>query len=370
MKQALLSIGIGLFLAFLLNLPMRAIERGLCRLWKKRGRPLRPRLLRSLAFLLTLFCLAGVLAAVGALVIPELLSAGADLERTAREYYDAFTTYLSAQTAGDGIIARLLLSIDLDALFEQIFGWLGLSLSSLLELALAAFSWLTTLVTALFFSLYALAGKERLLRPVERLFRALFPASFVEKLFSVARETNLTFTRFFSGQCIEAMILGVLIYIAFRIFGLPYAMVVAVLTALCALIPYIGAFFSCAVGVFLSLLESPQKALLCLIVYLSVQFIESELIYPHVVGASVGLSALWTLVAAIVGESLFGIVGMILFIPLAAVVCSLLRKLIRRKLEQKGLSAVYENEEPPEKPHRRPKKIRPASRVQNSADKD
>ena len=145
-----------------------------------------------------------------------------------------------------------------------------------------------------------------------------------------------TYARFLSGQCVEAIILGLLILIAFTIFRLPYAGITAMLTSICAFIPYIGAFCACGIGALLTLLAEPSKVIVCIIVYLVVQFIENQFIYPNVVGSSVGLSPLWTLIAVFVGGKLFGLLGMILFIPLAAVLYILVREDANRRLELKA----------------------------------
>ena len=128
------------------------------------------------------------------------------------------------------------------------------------------------------------------------------------------------------------LILGTLIFLAFSVFRIPYAALTAVLTAAFAFIPYIGAFASCLIGVPLTLLAAPEKAILCFLVYQAVQFIENQFIYPHVVGGSVGLSPLWTLLAALLGGKLFGIIGIVFFIPLAAVVSQLLQGDIEQRL--------------------------------------
>ena len=133
------------------------------------------------------------------------------------------------------------------------------------------------------------------------------------------------------GQCLESCILGSLIFIAFSIARLPYAGLIAVLTGICAFIPYVGSFISCSIGVLLTLLSSPGQALLCIIVYLAVQFTENQFIYPNVVGNSVGLPPLFTLLAVMLGGKLFGIVGMIFFIPLMAVVYVLVREDVQRR---------------------------------------
>ena len=140
-----------------------------------------------------------------------------------------------------------------------------------------------------------------------------------------------------TGQCLEACILGGLIFVVFSILGIPYSALIGVLTAVLAFLPYVGAFFACALGMFLVLLAQPSKVLVCLIAYLAVQFVENQLIYPHVVGTSVGLSPLWTLIAVLVGGKLLGLFGMIFFIPLTAVLVTLLKEYTHYKLDKKNL---------------------------------
>ena len=151
----------------------------------------------------------------------------------------------------------------------------------------------------------------------------------------VAALATDTYSKFLSGQCLEACILGTLIFIAFSLFRLPYAGLIGFLTAVFAFVPYVGAFASCAIGAFLTLLASPGQAIICVIVYLAVQFVENQFIYPHVVGSSVGLSALWTLLAALVGGKLFGIVGIVFFIPIVAVLYELVRQWTNTRLAER-----------------------------------
>lgn len=144
-----------------------------------------------------------------------------------------------------------------------------------------------------------------------------------------------TYAKFLSGQCVEAIILGLLIFFAYSLFQLPYAGLIAFLTGLFAFIPYIGAFAACFIGAFLILLSAPSKVILCIVVYMVIQFIENQFIYPHVVGTSVGLSPLWTLIAALLGGKLFGLPGIIFFIPLVAVLYSLMREDTNRRLKER-----------------------------------
>ena len=176
-----------------------------------------------------------------------------------------------------------------------------------------------------------------------------------DKICYISSLVNETYSKFFSGQCIEAVILGLLIFIAFTVFRLPYANLIAVLTAILSFIPYIGAFASCFIGALLIVMVDPWKGLLsivvyqvvllvdpvlavrCLIVYLAVQFIENQFIYPRVVGGSVGLAPLWTLSAALIGGNLFGAIGMIFAIPVTAVLYVLLKDDANRRLQRKKL---------------------------------
>ena len=153
----------------------------------------------------------------------------------------------------------------------------------------------------------------------------------------IAKLSHYTYAKFLSGQCVEVLILGTLIFLSFSIFRIPYAGLTAVLTAAFAFVPYIGAFLSCAIGMLLTLLAEPNKVILCLIVYQAAQFVENQFIYPHVVGSSVGLSPFWTLLAVLLGGKMFGVLGIIFFIPLMAVISQLLHENIEHRLAVRKL---------------------------------
>ena len=184
---------------------------------------------------------------------------------------------------------------------------------------------------------YMLVSKKELQRQGRKLMYAYLKKEVAEKIEYIIELTYDTFSKFLSGQCLEAVILGSLIFIAFTIFRLPYAGLIAILTAIFSFIPYIGAFLACGIGVVLTLIASPQQAIMCFIVYQVVQFIENQFIYPYVVGNSVGLSPLLTLLAVLIGGNMFGVVGMIFFIPFVAVIYTLLRENTNKKLKQKNI---------------------------------
>ena len=148
---------------------------------------------------------------------------------------------------------------------------------------------------------------------------------------------NSIFSGFVTGQCIEAVILGTMFFVAMTLFRFPYAMLVGVLIAFTALIPVFGAFIGCAISFLLILLVSPMQALLFLILFFVLQQIEGNLIYPHVVGGSVGLPSVWVLMAVTIGGSLLGVIGMLIFIPLVSVLYALFREWTYKRLKKKNI---------------------------------
>ncbi len=166
--------------------------------------------------------------------------------------------------------------------------------------------------------------------------RAILPAKKVEYILHVCSLSHRTFSSFITGQCLEAVILGVMFFVSMSILRFPYALLVGILVAFTALIPVFGAFIGCVVGAFLILMVNPMQALGFVILFFVLQQLEGNLIYPHVVGNSVGLPSIWVLAAVTVGGSLMGIVGMLVFIPLASVIYALVREWVYKRLEGKG----------------------------------
>jgi predicted PurR-regulated permease PerM len=194
-------------------------------------------------------------------------------------------------------------------------------------------------IIAFVFAVYILAQKEKLSGQVRRVMQAYLPEKTVERVQKVSSLLYTNFSNFITGQCLEAVILGGLFVICMSILRLPFALVIGILIALTALIPIAGAFIGCAVGVFLILIEDPVQALVFLVLFFVLQQIEGKLIYPKVVGNFVGLPGIWVLFAITVGGSLFGIVGMLVFIPLTATVYTLLREDVGKRIALKKQKA-------------------------------
>ncbi len=186
--------------------------------------------------------------------------------------------------------------------------------------------------------MYLLMAKEKLACQGKQIIYALFRERSAERILYVLSLTSKTFSKFISGQCLEACILGFMFFVVMTVLKMPYAMLISVLIAFTALIPMVGAFIGCVVGVLLILMVSPVKALIFLVTFLVLQQLEGNLVYPRVVGNSVGLPSIWVLVAITIGGNLMGVAGMILFIPICSVMYALFRLYVKNRLKEKGVS--------------------------------
>ena len=336
---------LGLGFAFVLNVPVSGMERLLHRAvgLLPEGRRPGEGAITMAGIVLVLIAIAGVAVLGVTMLVPELIASartvapllaerlpeieeclaanGVDVEKLAQFFQGAGA---SSATAAAGSGAQGLLNLGLGSIASSVFA-----------AARSTVSVLSSSVFAFVIAVYVLASKRTLGRQVNRVMDAHLAPGHAARIRHVASLATDTYSKFLSGQCLEACILGTLIFLAFSLFRLPYAGLIGFLTALFAFVPYVGAFASCAIGAFLTLLASPEHALLCVIVYLAVQFIENQFIYPHVVGSSVGLSALWTLIAALVGGKLFGIVGIVFFIPIVAVLYELFRQWTNARLAER-----------------------------------
>ncbi len=334
----------GLIMAFVLSIPMGGLSKRLSRAFPKLGKRWTP----TVSLVLTLVLVLAVIAAVFILAVPQLISSVMSVSVQVKEYWPQVAAFLSGYGIDTQYITDWITTLDWKTAFEHVFTGAGAVLGSVVDIAGSTISGAVNVLFAVVIAAYVLLGTDELGQQVNGFLDAFFKPRTANGIRRVAVMTQQTFAKFLSGQCVEVLILGILIFISFSVFSIPYAGLTAVLTAVCAFIPYIGAFASCAIGVLLTLLTSPGKALLCLIVYLCVQFIESQFIYPHVVGGSVGLSPLWTLVAALLGGKLFGLLGMIFFIPLLAVIFELLHEAIERRRSENGTAAAADECPPAE----------------------
>ena len=215
----------------------------------------------------------------------------------------------------------------------------GSVLASTVVVARGIINALYTFIISVIFACYVLVQKEKLSVQAQKLLRAVFPEKHADRITYIFSLSYSTFTNFITGQCLEAAILGTMFFVVMSVLKFPYALLVGVLVAFTALIPIFGAFIGCAIGAFLILVVNPMRALAFIILFLVLQQIEGNLIYPHVVGNSVGLPSIWVLVAVTVGGNLMGIAGMLVFIPITSVLYTLLREWVYRRLKEKKAGA-------------------------------
>ena len=323
----------GGILALFINVPMRGIERRLRQIFKNAKRRPPDRWINILSFILTLALAVFVLILVLKLLIPELIRSFQSLYVQIEINIPRWTSYLDGSDTGLYWFRDWLDSIDWEEWLRDISEGIDMALSGAVGVVSSTVNTAVTAAFALIISVYISLSRERLSRHTKKLIKAYLNPKYAERLLRFCSSFRSSFGNFLTGQCSEAVILGILMALAFTIFRLPYGSLAGMLTAVCAIIPYVGAFVSCIVSVLLVLLIDPWLAIRCLIVYLAVQFIENQFIYPRVVGRSVGLPPLYTLVAAMIGGKLFGIIGIIFFIPLTAVLMEFIKEDAERRLK-------------------------------------
>ena len=329
---------IGGAMAFVLNIPMRRIESLLFRHNKKWNGLRRP-----LAFVITILLLIGILVLVTLVVIPELGRALLMLAEQVPDALRSLESFLNELSIDWPQIEIYINQLDIDwaDLSTKAVAILQDTTTALVNSGFNAVgktvSGVATFVISFIFSIYLLMQKEKLARQGKQVIYGLFPLHTADRIVEILTLSQVTFSRFFSGQCLEAVILGSMFLIAMTLLKMPYALLVGVLIAVTALIPIVGAFIGCFVGAFLILIVDPMMAVKFIIMFLILQQIEGNVIYPKVVGNSVGLPSIWVLAAVTVGGNLFGITGMLVFIPLCSVAYALFRTFIKGKLAEKKI---------------------------------
>lgn len=330
-------------IAFVLNVPMSFIQRHLFaeeriekhRFLKKAARPA--------SMILVLAAVIGVVALVMFVLLPQLGTTFTNLGQSVQAFLPKVQEWARDISHGNPEVMRQVNSIefDWDKMMETGLDILGSGaenvLNSTITAAKSIVSSIATFFIAFVFAIYILLQKEKLGVQAKKVLFAFVPKGKAEAALEVFSLTYSTFSSFLTGQCVEAIILGCMFVVAMTVLKLPYALLVGIVIAFTALIPIFGAFIGCALGAFLIFMVDPVKALIFIVLFLVLQQIEGNLIYPHVVGNSVGLPSIWVLAAVSLGGNLMGVVGMLIFIPIVSVVYALFREIVYLKLKQRGI---------------------------------
>lgn len=328
-----LPIIAGSILALFINVPMNGIKKRLKKVFCRAKKQPSDKSIHIFSFILTVCLVLLVLFAVLTLLIPEIIHSSRNLYYQIEADIPQWLAYLDEQQINAEWLEELLSDIDGEQIMQHITQGVDALLPNVVNALSSTVSGLMTAVFAVIVSIYMTLEKELVCRHARGLVSAYMKPVWTKRLLHFCHVFRRSFTKFLTGQCTEAVILGTMMFAAFKIFRLPYGSLVGVLTAVCAIIPYVGAFISCGVGILLTVLFDPTLVVRCALVYFAVQFIENQLIYPRVVGDSVGLPPLYILVAAMIGGKLFGILGILFFIPLMAVAVELVKEDVQQRLQ-------------------------------------
>lgn len=331
----ILPIIAGSILALFISIPMGGIEKFL----KRHLRKATGHRIQILSFVLTVLSVLLVLLLVLTLLIPEVVTSSRNLIAQIRENLPQWRAYLESHQIGIQWLEDTLSGIDFDQAAQHISDGVDALLPNVFSALSSSVGAIVTACFAVIVSIYLTLSKQRVGRHARKLVCAYLKPHHSERILLFCRMFHGSFAKFLTGQCTEAMILGTLMFLAFTVFRLPYGSLVGILTAVCAIIPYVGAFISCSVSILLTLLLDPTLVIRCFLVYVTVQFIENQFIYPRVVGESVGLPPVYTLIAAMIGGKLFGIIGIIFFIPLTAVIIELVSDDANQRLQTAAVDA-------------------------------
>lgn len=327
-------------MAFILNIPLHFLENKLFVKAKKK------KFVRPLSLVLSILFVLAILQIVLVVVIPEIATTFASISKNIEAFLPKLEQWVTDAFPDSEQIGLWIDSLEFnwDKIIQSAVSFLkngaGNVLSSTVTVAKTVINSLMNFFVGFVFACYILLQKEKLSVQVKKVLYAFLPRHAVEKTLQVAALSYKTFSNFVTGQCLEAVILGTMFFVSMSILRFPYALLVGVLIAFTALIPIFGAFIGCVLGTFLILVSNPVQAIGFVILFFVLQQVEGNLIYPHVVGGSVGLPSIWVLVAVTVGGSLMGVVGMLIFIPLSSVIYALFRGWVYKRLEDRGIHDI------------------------------
>lgn len=327
-------------IAFVLNVPMNFVQRHLFDEERIKKSKVLQKMARPVSMILVLIAVFGIVAIIMFILIPQLGETFANLGRSIQAFIPQIQEWAARLFNDNKEIMDTVnnLEFDWNKIMDTGINFFkngaGSVVNSTITAAKSIVSGLTTFFIAFVFAIYILLQKEKLGVQAKKVLFAFVRRGRAEATVEVLSLTYNTFSSFLTGQCVEAVILGSMFAVSMTILKLPYALLVGVLIAFTALIPIFGAFVGCGVGAFLIFMVDPMKALIFVVLFLVLQQIEGNLIYPHVVGNSVGLPSIWVLAAVSIGGSLMGVVGMLIFIPIVSVVYALFREIVYLKLKK------------------------------------
>ena len=333
---------LGLMIAFILNLPLNFFEKKVFKRLNKPKYKFWTKIKRGVCLLLSIILILGILTVAFSFIIPQFVDA-------IKKFISSLPTYMaSLNNTITNLSNRFHLSLDTDKLsinWENIsatvLNYINTNKSAItvgtVDAIVAIFNGLFDFILGFVFAIYILVSKESLGKLAKRILFSLFKRKKAEKILSISSMSSKVFSGFVAGQCIEVLLIGTLCFIGMLIFKMPYPLMISCIIALTAFIPVFGALIGTSISAFIILLENPIKALWFVVFIIVLQQIESNAIYPKIMGKSVGLPGIWVLLAVTVGGSLFGIPGMLLGVPSCSVLYCLLESWLHSRLTNRKI---------------------------------
>lgn len=330
---------VAIAIAFVLNLPMKFFENKIFKFLDLPKYKAIAGFKRPLSILITFISIIGLIMGLIVFVVPQFISSVSTLLDSVPYYIKSFETLINQYISSTDFFSTM--GNDLLGAWKELLQLggqiLGTSLSNILDVTISFTSGIVNLLLSFVLAIYMLSSKEKLIRHIKKFIYAFLRKDIAEKVISIGKLSNITFSKFIIGQCTEACILGFLCFIGMNILSMPYSLLISVLIGVTALIPIFGAFIGTVPSAFIILIIDPVKAFWFIIFILVLQQLEGNLIYPKVVGSSIGLSAIWVMLAMLVGGSTLGLLGMLIGIPVFAVIYQLLTVSINKNLTNKNI---------------------------------
>ena len=329
---------VGGIIAFILNVPMHFFEKQFDRINSKKPMKWLAKLGPALSLVITLVLFAAVISFIAGVIFPNLAESFMSIAAMVRDAYPGWLAAAENFGIDTSVIGDWLAKLDFSTIMESLKNNSGKILFTAGQAASGVFSIVSNFGFGLVFAIYILMSKKKLGVQAKKIAYAYLKKEWADEICDVASLSYRVFSNFLSGQCLEAVILGLMFFVALTIGGFPYAATIALIIGAMSLIPFVGAFIGMVFGMLLISVEGLKQVIIFVIVFLVVQQIEGQIVYPRVVGGSVGLPAIWTLLAVVVGGKVSGIFGIILFIPLFSVLYALLRRSVYSRLRKKSVT--------------------------------
>lgn len=328
---------VGGIIAFILNVPMHFFEKQFDRINSKKPMKWLIKLGPALSLVITLVLFAAVISFIAGVIFPNLAESFMSIAAMVRDAYPGWLAAAESIGIDTSLIGDWITKLDFSTIVESLKNNSGKILFTAGQAASGVFSVVSNFGFGLVFAIYILLSKKKLGVQAKKITYAYLKKEWADEICDVASLSYRVFSNFLSGQCLEAVILGLMFFVALTVGGFPYAATIALIIGAMSLIPFVGAFIGMVFGILLISVEGLKQVIIFVIVFLVVQQIEGQIVYPRVVGGSVGLPAIWTLLAVVVGGKVSGIFGIILFIPLFSVIYALLRRSVYSRLRKKSV---------------------------------